>query len=101
MMQDNARGTLVGMGTSGGGGSVSGWTSGFYSEAIANNTNSLVVRAKPIVTAEYPAAPYVENIGARPDIQLNYMTRDNLLNGGKTFVDRFTAIILDQIQKGQ
>src|SRR5262249_36843652 len=32
MIQDNGRAPLVGMRTSGGGGSVSGWITGFYSE---------------------------------------------------------------------
>jgi C-terminal processing protease CtpA/Prc len=100
MIQDNRRAPLVGMRTSGGGGSVSSWPTGFYSESISNNTNTLVVRKYPIVTPDLPSAPYVENIAARPDIQLNYMTRDNLLNGGKTFVDQFTSILLNLIQAG-
>jgi len=60
-----------------------------------------VVRNHPIVTAEYPAAPLVENIGVRPDIALDYMTRDNLLNHGATFVSQFTSILLDQINSSQ
>ncbi len=101
MMQDNHRGVVVGMRTSGGGGSVSAWPAGYYSEAIATNTNSLVIRNHPIVTPEYPAAPLVENIGVRPDIALDYMTRDNLLNHGATFVGQFTSILLDQINSSQ
>jgi hypothetical protein len=97
MMQDNSRGVIVGMRTSGGGGSISSWYAGFYSEAIASNTNSLVIRNHPIVTPEYPAAPLVENIGVRPDITLDYMTRDNLLNHGATFVSQFTSMLLNQI----
>ena len=100
MIQDNRRASLVGMRTSGGGGSVSGWPTGLYSESISNNTNTLVVRKYPITTADLPTARYVENIGARPDIQLDYMTRDNLVNGGRPFVDQFTLILLDLIQKG-
>ena len=98
MIQDNGRAPLVGMRTSGGGGSVSAWPAGFYSEFTANNTNSLVLRKNPIVTPDLPAAPYVENIGARPDIQLDYMTKDNLLQGGRPFVEGFTKIIVDQIK---
>jgi C-terminal processing protease CtpA/Prc len=101
MMQDNNRGVIVGMRTSGGGGSISGWPAGFYSEALATNTNSLVVRNHPIATPEYPAAPLVENIGVRPDITLDYMTRDNLLNHGATFVNQFTSILIDQINSSQ
>ena len=97
MMQDNKRGVVVGMPTSGGGGFVSGWPL-FYSEASVSNTDSLVVRNHSIVTAEFPEAPYVENIGTRPDIKLDYMTQDNLLNRGKSFVDSFTQIMIDQIK---
>jgi C-terminal processing protease CtpA/Prc len=100
MMQDNLRGPLVGMRTSGGGGSISGWPAGLYSESNATNTNTLVVRKGYISTPDLPTASYVENIGARPDITLDYMTRDNLLSGGKAFVDQFTQIILDRIAKG-
>lgn len=101
MMQDNSRGTVVGMRTSGGGGSVSSWPAGFYSEAYSTNTNSLVVRNHAIATPEYPSAPYVENIGTRPDIQLDYMTRENLMNGGLTYVNQFTSILVDQIKQGK
>ncbi len=97
MMQDNRRGVIVGTRTSGGGGSVSGWPL-LYSESITTNTNSLVVRKQPIVTADLPTAPYVENIGTRPDIPLDYMTRDNLMSRGRPFVDAFTQIIADQIK---
>jgi hypothetical protein len=55
-------------------------------------------RLHPIVTAEFPAVPYVENIGVRPDIVADYMTRDNLLNGGKSYVAAFTAALLELIQ---
>ena len=101
MMQDNSRGVVVGMRTSGGGGSVSAWPAGYYSEAIATNTNSLVIRNHPIVTAEYPAAPLVENIGVRPDITLDYMTRDNLINHGAAFVTQITSTLLNQINSSQ
>lgn len=98
MMQDNGRALLVGARSSGGGGSVSGWPTGFYSESISANTNTLVVRRNPIVTSEYPPAPFVENIGARPDIPLNYMTTDNLVRGGRPFVNRFSEILAEQIR---
>ncbi len=101
MMQDNRRGLVVGMRTSGGCGSASTWPAGFFSEATASNTNTLVVRKQPVVTDEYPAAPYVENIGTRPDIKLDYMTKDNLVNNGRTFVNRFTSILLDEIEKSR
>jgi hypothetical protein len=56
-------------------------------------------RKNPVVTSDYPTAPYVENIGVRPDIQVDYMTRDNLTQGGKPFVDAFVAAMVNHIQK--
>jgi hypothetical protein len=49
----------------------------------------------------YPAAPYVENIGVRPDLSIDYMTSDNLFQSGKPFVDGFVAAIVNQIQKSR
>lgn len=98
MMQDNVRAPLVGMRSSGGGGSVSSWPVGIYSESTTTTTNTLVVRKGPIASPEYPTASYVENIGAIPDIELRYMTRENLLNRGRPFVQAFTKILADQIQ---
>jgi hypothetical protein len=39
---------------------------------------------------EYPPSPYIENIGVRPDIAVDYMTRANLLSAGAPFVQAFT-----------
>ena len=82
----------------GAGGNVEGWEAGTYSLGFAAVTESLMNRKNPIVTAEYPTAPYVENIGVRPDITVDYMTVDNLNRGGKPFVDAFVAAIVSQIQ---
>ena len=57
-----------------------------------------MTRKNAIVTAEYPTSPYVENIGVRPDIEVDYMTIDNLNRRGKPFVDAFVAAIVAQIQ---
>lgn len=97
-IQDNARGPLVGWRTMGAGGSVEGWEAGTYSLGYTTVTESLMNRKSPVVTAEYPTAPYVENIGVRPDITVDYMTVDNLNRGGKPFVDAFVAAIVAQIE---
>ena len=39
--------------------------------------------------AGLPTAPYIENIGARPDIPLDYMTKENLLGRGRPYVEAF------------
>jgi hypothetical protein len=40
----------------------------------------------------------VENIGVRPDITEDYMTRDNLMNRGATFVTAFSKAIAAHIR---
>jgi hypothetical protein len=99
MMQDNERGPIVGMRTGGFGGSVSSFAVGFYMEASATNTNSLVVRKRDVVSPDMPTAPYIENIGVIPDIELDYMTRENLMTRGGPFVEAFTRIISEEITK--
>ena len=73
------------------------WEAGSYSLGYTTVTDSLMIRKNNIVTAEYPAAPFVENIGVRPEIVVDYMTADNLNRQGKPFVDAFVAAILAQI----
>ncbi len=101
-LQDNQRAVIFGWRTMGAGGNVSSYGAGAYSEGSTTLTESLMVRRFPINTGgELPTAPYVENIGVRPDIQADYMTRDNLINAGKTFVDAFSAAMVDHIKKNQ
>ncbi len=97
-IQDNARGPLVGWRTMGAGGNVEAWEAGTYSLGITTVTESLMNRKSPVVTSDYPTAPYVENIGVRPDITVDYMTINNLNRGGKPFVDAFVAAIVAQIE---
>ena len=52
-------------------------------------------RGRLIQTPDLPAAPYVENIGVRPDIVIDYMTRTNLMTAGAPFVQAFTQVIVD------
>jgi hypothetical protein len=67
----------------------------------ATVTESLMRRKSPVVTPDYPTAPYVENIGVRPDIVQDYMTADNLMNHGKTFVQAFTDSMVNFINAGR
>ncbi len=50
------------------------------------------------MTTDYPTAPYVENIGVRPDVVVDYMTAANLNQRGKPFVDAFVAAIIAEIE---
>jgi hypothetical protein len=101
MIQDNGRGTLVGWRTNGMGGSnslnISRFQVGDYSEGDTGITLSLMVRKAPVTTPDFPPTQYIENVGVRPDVPIDYMTRDNLINGGRAFVQAFTAVIVQQI----
>jgi hypothetical protein len=105
-IQDNARGRLVGWRTMGAGGSVEAWEAGSYSLGSTSVTESLMNRGHNVITGGhrktfYPPAPYVENIGVRPDLRIDYMTSDNLYQSGKPFVDAFVTAIVNQIQKSR
>jgi hypothetical protein len=97
-IQDNGRGILVGWRTMGAGGNVVGWEAGSYSLGTMTLTESLMSRDHLVRTKEYPAAPYIENIGVYPDVWVDYMTRDNLARGGQAYVDAFVAAMINYIQ---
>jgi hypothetical protein len=98
IIQDNGRAPIVGMRTMGAGGSVVGFPCTPYTESVCRITVSLMNRGRLIQTPEYPAAPYIENIGVRPDLVLDYMTRENLMTGGAPFVQAFTQAVLKVAQ---
>jgi hypothetical protein len=98
ILQDNHRGPIFGMRTMGAGGSVVGFNATAYTESFFRVTVSLMNRGHLIQTPDFPPAPYIENIGVRPDIVQNYMTRTNLLTAGAPFVQAFTAAIMNLVQ---
>lgn len=98
IIQDNRRGPIVGMRTMGAGGSVVSYDGTAFTESICRITVSLMNRGVVINTPEYPPAPYIENIGVRPDIILDYMKRENLMTGGQPFVQAFTQAIVTLAQ---
>jgi hypothetical protein len=93
-LQDARRGPLVGYRTMGLGGSVVDFSGPSYTESSVRSTVSLIQRNQDVVTPEYPAAPYIENIGVRPDVELDYMSRENLREAGRPFVNWFTEVLL-------
>jgi hypothetical protein len=94
-LQDGNRATFYGVRTSGGGGNVVEFDFNVtpYSEGSSRVTQSMGLRNHNITTPGFPSAPFIENIGVYPDILADYQTRDNLLNGGQTFVNGFSAAI--------
>jgi C-terminal processing protease CtpA/Prc len=99
MLQDSERALLFGMRTNGAGGTNTSVAAGAYSEGTAGMTLGLMTRARPVATADYPTSWYIENIGVRPDIEADYMTRENLLEGGRPFVEAFTRAIVERIER--
>jgi hypothetical protein len=99
LFQDSKRGPIFGWRTAGAGGSVGGPTpTGYYSESASTVTQSLLVRTENQVVPGFPTTSYIENIGVRPDITVDYMTTANLTNRGKSFVDAFTAAIVNLLK---
>ncbi|MBI5084185.1 MAG: hypothetical protein HZB13_06260 [Acidobacteria bacterium] len=90
VLQDANRALMVGMATAGGGGLSTQERIGFYSEASVALSISLGVRARDV---------FIENIGVHPDIEIDLMTRANLMNGGRDFVDGFTIAIVEHIRR--
>lgn len=101
MLQGAGRGVLLGMRTNGAGGNNVSFDAGAYSEGATGMTIAMQTRKAPVKTPEYPESIYIENAGVRPDIELDYMTRENLLQRGKPFVEAFTAVIVEEIRKAK
>lgn len=101
LLQDPQRATIFGTRTDGGGGNPASYNATTYSEGSTRVTRTFVTRARAVQTPDFPASTYLENTGVYPDIVEDYMTQDNLLNGGKTFVNAFTAAMLDLIAKSK
>nr|ART36312.1 C591 [uncultured bacterium] len=54
-----------------------GFNATAYTEGFVTFTLSLANRGSMTQAAAYPATPYIENIGVRPDIVVDFMTREN------------------------
>lgn len=98
-LQDNGRALIAGYRTMGAGGNVVDWDATSFTEAFTRVTRSLMNRKTDTVTGDFSPAPYIENIGVRPDVEIDYMTRENLMNAGRPFVERFTAVAVEHISK--
>ncbi len=99
VLQDAGRAKIVGYRSGGLGGTNGGFYSGVYSETNAGVTFGLMVRPKSVAADGFPATQYIENVGVRPDIELDFMTTDNLLQFGVPFVNAFTRIITEEIDR--
>lgn len=99
IIQDNHLAPLLGYRTMGAGGSPEENYVGVYSEGSTSVTRSLVVRLNPVTVPNYPTTSYIENVGVHPDILVDYMTTDNLVNKGAPFVKAFTDAAVALLKK--
>jgi hypothetical protein len=98
LLQDAQRATVMGVRTSGAGGNPNSYDATTYSEGTTTATRTLLVRANAVQTPDFPASAYIENTGVYPDVLQDYMTADNLLNKGATFVQAFSNAIAAMMQ---
>ncbi len=101
VFQDARRGPLFGYRTMGAGGNVAEFDATSYTEGYVRVTESLMSRENDVKGTGYPPAPYIENAGVLPDIVEDYMTKDNLMNGGQSFVASFSKAIAAHIRASQ
>ena len=93
-LQDAGRATIFGQRTNGAGGNPMSYTATAFSEGSTRVTRTFVTRARPVTTPGFPASRYIENVGVYPDVLGEFMTKENLLNGGRTFTQSFTEEVL-------
>ncbi len=102
MLQDAKRVTVFGTRTDGGGGNVVDFLNATaYSEGNIRITESIITRAAPVQVPGFPLLNYYDGVGIQPDIVQDYMTADNLANGGATFVKAFSSAIGGLITKAK
>ena len=99
MFQDAGRGILFGMRTNGAGGTNLAFSTGTYSEGSTGMTLGMMTRKGVSSSPNYPDSHYVENVGVRPDVEVDFMTRDNLLQRGRSFVEGFTNAVVEHIRR--
>ena len=101
MLQDAGRGILFGQRTNGAGGTNTTFDAGPFSGGVAGMTLGLQVRKAPVATPDYPTTPYIENVGVRPDMLDDYMTRDNLLQNGAPFINDFLEAMAAYVRQSR
>ena len=99
-LQDNARATVFGTTTDGGGGNVVDYvdSAASYSEGSTRMTQGITQRLNPVAVPGFPLMPYYDGVGIYPDIWQDYMTESNLNTGGTDFVAAFVTAVLSLIQ---
>ena len=103
-MQDSGRAVLFGKRTMGAGGNNSSGVvgsavdAGPYSEGLTGLTLALMTRERGRAVSGYPFTDYIENVGVWPEIPMDYMTKENLLQSGAPFVSAFLQHMAAEIR---
>jgi C-terminal processing protease CtpA/Prc len=98
MFRDANRGVLYGMRTDGAGGNNTSYDAGSYSEGVTGMTLALQTRKEKHLNGDYPYTDLIENTGVWPDLTDDYMTKDNLLQGGAPFLRNVLQHMAAQIR---
>jgi hypothetical protein len=101
MMQENGRGILYGMRTNGAGGNNTAFDGPAYSEGSVGITIGVQARRSKVLRDGYPYTNIIENVGVHPDVVDDYMTKENLLQNGAPFVQRFIWAVSAYIRQLQ
>jgi peptidase S41-like protein len=99
MLQDSGRALLYGTRTNGAGGNNISMDAGVFSEAFVGMTIALQSRKGYVVAEGFPTSMYIENVGVRPDVDNDYMTKENLLRNGAPFISQFLGAMEQYIQQ--
>ncbi|MBX9600190.1 MAG: PDZ domain-containing protein [Bryobacteraceae bacterium] len=95
MFADAGRGPIFGRHTAGLGGGTINFNGPGLSEAIVRSTVQILVHRDAVSVPGYPATRFYENIGIRPTIEVELNTRENLMNGGRPYLNR----LLEEIRR--
>lgn len=101
VLQDNNRALMFGRTTAGGGGLSVSRPIGPYGEASAALSVTLGIRPRTTQIPGLPSTNTLENNGAWPDIEADIMTEENLLSGGRPFVEAFTRAMIEHIERSR
>ncbi|HUQ93569.1 MAG TPA: S41 family peptidase [Bryobacteraceae bacterium] len=101
VFQDSGRGPVLGWRTMGAGGNVSSYNGGSFSLGVTTLTQSLMVRSRDVVSSDFPVTRHIENVGVRPDIEVDYMTWGNLISNGLEFTGTFLEAMIQHIQSSR
>jgi hypothetical protein len=101
MFQDVHRGWLFGMRTDGAGGNNTTFAAGSYSEGQTGMTLALQTRQYKVSNAfsGYPYTEYIENVGVWPEVPMDYMTKENLLQDGAPFINNFLQHLAYEVRR--